>query len=133
MAANVQPIFPALPSIGIASLTAAAAITSRNNITGTTGLTPLTPVSTNGKRVDAITVSAKGTTTAGAVDLWIYNGTTSFYFASLDITANTASTTNDPLTLTRTFLNLTLPATYQLLVSETVQQDLNVFAFGGDY
>jgi hypothetical protein len=133
MAANNAPIFPVAPIVGIASLTSATALTARTNITGTAGLTQLTVATTNGKRVDAITVSAKGTTVAGAVDLWIYNGTTSFYFASIDITANTASTTNDPLTVTRTFANLVLPAACQLFVSETVQQDLNVFAFGGDY
>lgn len=133
MSANLAPIFPAAPVVGIASLTSATAITSRANITGTTGLTQLTATSTNGMRVDQITVSAKGTTAAGALDLWIYNGTTSFYFGSIDITANTASTTNDPFTAAKTFTTLVLPPTYQLFISESVSQDLNVFAFGGVY
>lgn len=133
MAANTAPIFPVTPLVGIASLTAAVALASRANIAGTVGLTQLTPTTTNGLRVDNITVSAKGTTVAGTVDLWIYNGVTSVYFGSIDISANTASTTTDPFTLSKSFTNLVLPPTYQLFVSETVQQDLNVFAFGGSY
>jgi hypothetical protein len=133
MAANIQPIFPATPVVGIATLTSATAITSRANITGTTGLVQLTPTSTNGKRVDAITVKGKGTTVASNVHIWIYNGTTSFLFDEFDVTAITATNTVDSFTLTKTYANLALPATYQLYVSETVQTDVNVFAFGGDY
>lgn len=133
MAANNAPIFPAAPVIGIASLVSATPITSRADITGTTGLRQLTATSTNGARIDQITVSSKGTSVAGTVDLWVYDGTTSHYFASFDITANTASTTVDPFTVSRSFTNLVLPATYQLFISETVQQDLSVFALGGSY
>lgn len=133
MAANTAPIFPVAPVIGIASFTAAVALASRANIVGTAGLTQLTATSVSGLRVDTITVSAKGNTAAGAVDLWVYDGVTSRYFGSIDISANTASTTTDPFTLSKSFTNLVLPPTYQLFVSETVQQDLNVFAFGGSY
>jgi hypothetical protein len=133
VAANTAPIFPLSPVVGIATLTSATAVTSLANITGTTGLTQLTPTSTNGKRIDAITVKGKGTTVASKLDIWIYNGTTSFIFDEFDVTATTASNTADAFILTKTYSNLVLPATYQLFVSETVQTDLNVFAFGGDY
>lgn len=133
MAANTSPIFPVAPVIGIGTLTAATAITSRANITGTTGLTQLTPVSTNGRRVDSIRVKGKATTVASALGVWIYNGTTSFLFDEIDISAVTASTTVDSFEVDVTYVNLTLPPTYQLYISETVQTDVNVFAFGGDY
>ena len=133
MAANAQPIFPNSPVIGIATLTSATALTSRANVTGTTGLTQLTPTSTNGKRVDSITVKGKATTVASNVFIWMYNGTTSFLFDEFDVTAVTAANTTDSFTLTRTYTNLVIPPTYQLYVSETVQTDVNVFAFGGDY
>jgi hypothetical protein len=133
MSANIQPVFPVAPVIGIATLTSATAITSRANITGTTGLVQLTPTSTNGKRIDAITVKGKGTTVASNVHIWMYNGTTSFLFDEFDVTAITAANTTDSFTLTKLYSNLVLPPTYQLYVSETVQTDVNVFAFGGDY
>ena len=133
MAANTSPIFPLTPIVGIATLTTATAITSRANITGTTGLTLLTATSTNGTRIDSIVVTAKGTSLANLVDIWIYNGTTSFLYAEIAVTAITANTTTAAYTITTTFNTLTLPPTYQLYISEQVQSDLTVFAFGGQY
>ena len=136
MAANTSPIFPLTPIVGIATLTSATAITSRANITGTTGLVQLTATSTNGTRVDAITVTAKGTTVANLVDIWVYNGTTSYLYAEIAVTAITPSTTTAAFTSTTTFANLTLPPTYQLFISEqvgTTSADFNVVAFGGQY
>ena len=136
MASNTSPIFPLTPIVGIATLTAATAITSRANITGTTGLVQLTATSTNGTKVDAITVTAKGTTVANIVDIWIYNGTTSFLYAEITVSAVTPSTTVQAFITTVPFNNLVLPPTYQLYISEqvgTTSADLNVMAFGGQY
>ena len=133
MPANTTPIFPLAPIVGTATLTSATAITSRANITGTTGLVQITATSTNGTRVDAINVKSKATSVASIISIWIYNGTTSFLYDEFDVTAITASTTVDSFTLTKTYNNLTLPPTYQLFISETVQTDVNVFAFGGTY
>lgn len=133
MAANTTPIFPNAPIVGVATLTSATAITSRANITGTTGLVQLTATSTNGTRIDAITVTGKGTTVASIVDIWVYNGTTSYLYAEILVGAVTASTTVAAFTTTQTFNSLVLPPTYQLYISEQVQTDLNVMAFGGTY
>lgn len=133
MAANNSPIFPASPLIGIATLTAAAVITARTNIAGVTGLAVLTPVSTNGKRIDAITIKSKATSVASILSIWLYNGTTSFLLDEIDVAAVVASNTVDSFTVTRNYSTLVLPPTFQLYVSQTVQTDLNVFAFGGDY
>lgn len=133
MAANTTPIFPLAPIVGIATLTTATAVTSRANITGTTGLTQLTATSTDGTRIDAITVKGKATTVASNVFVWIYNGTTSFLFDEFDVTAVTAANTTDSFTLTKSYTNLVLPPTYQLYISETVQTDVTAFAFGGTY
>lgn len=137
MSANTAPIFPVAPLLGIASLTAPNAIASRANVVtaapAAASYAQLTPITANGARVDSITVSAKGSTVAGALDIWLFDGAKLVYFTSFDITANTASTTNDPFTITRTFTSLVLPPTYQLYVSAQVQQDFNVYAFGGSY
>lgn len=133
MAANTTPIFPNTPVVGIATLTSATAITSRANITGTTGLTQLTATSTNGTRVDQITVKGKGTTSASNVCVWMYNGTTSFLIDEIDVPAVTAANTTDSALISKSYSTLVLPPTYQLYISQTVQTDLNVFAFGGQY
>jgi len=133
MPANIQPIFPAAPAIGIATFTGATALTSRANIIGTTGLTPLTPVSTNGKRVDAITIKGKGTTVTSLVGIWLFNGTTSFLIDEIPVSAATPGGGTESFTVTRPYANLVLPPNHQLFVSQQVQTDVNVLAYGGDY
>jgi hypothetical protein len=136
MAANTSPIFPLTPIVGIATLTAATAITSRANITGTTGLVQLTATSTNGTKIDSITVEAKGTTVANIIGIWMYNGTTSYLYAEIPVTAVTPSTTVSAFTTTVTYNNLVIPPTYQLYISEqvgTTSADFNIYAFGGQY
>lgn len=123
-------------AVGIATLTSPSAITTRTNITGTTGLVQLTPTSTNGKRVDFIRSQAKGTTAAGLLFLWLYNGTTSFLIDEIVVSAITPNTTQVGFKLDTSYLSLgsiNLPPTYQLFVSSTVTQDFNITAHGGDY
>jgi hypothetical protein len=133
MPVNAAPIFPVAPIVGIATLTTATAVTTRANIVGTTGLVLLTATSTFGTRIDQITIKSKATSVASNVFIWVYNGTSAFLFDELDVVAITASTTADSYTLSKTYNNLVLPPTFQLYVSETVQTDLTVFAFGGVY
>jgi hypothetical protein len=133
MPVNAAPIFPVAPIVGIATLTTATAVTTRANIVGTTGLVLLTATSTFGTRIDQITIKSKATSVAANVFIWVYNGTSAFLFDELDVVAITASTTADSYTLSKTYNNLVLPPTFQLYVSETVQTDLTVFAFGGVY
>jgi hypothetical protein len=135
-----KAVFPQIPDTEIATLTSPTAITSRANITGTTGLVQLTalPV-TNPKRVDAIVVKSKGTSLAGILSLWIYNGTTSYLYDEIDLTAVTPSTTLSSMKATRNYLadqaqgSIQLGLTEQLYVSVSVTQDLTVFATTGQY
>jgi len=138
MAANTAPIFPLTPVIGIATLVAPTAITSRANITGTTGLVQLTATSTNGTKVPMITVKAKATSVATNLFVWMYNGTTSYLFDEIDIPIISASNTVDSYFTAKNYeilygASIVLPPTYQLYISVSVQQDLNVFAHGGTY
>jgi hypothetical protein len=133
MAAGTSPIFPNVPIIGIASLVSNTAVTARTVITGTTGLTQLTTTSTNGTRIDAITVKAQGTSVAGLLDIWVYNGTTSYLYDEIAISAVTANTTVAATANTITYTMLTIPPTYQLFTSQTVSSNVTVYAFGGEY
>jgi len=133
MAAGTSPIFPNVPIIGIASLVSNTAVTARTVITGTTGLTQLTTTSTNGTRIDAITVKAQGTSVAGLLDIWVYNGTSSYLYDEIAYAAVTANTVVASNVATQTYNTLTLPPTYQLFVSQQVSSNVSVFAFGGQY
>ena len=133
MAANTSPIFPLTPIVATNSLVSATPITTGANITGTAGLALLVPTSTNGTRVDNITVRAQGTTVASTVYIWINDGTTSRLFDQIDIAAVTATTTVDSAYVSRGYTALTLPPTYTVYISQTVATNVNVFAFGGTY
>lgn len=133
MAKTYSPPMAQTATIGIATLTTATAITSRANITGTTGLVQLTPVFTEDKRLDLVTIKAKAISVAGLISIWMYNGTTSFIWDEIPCTAITASTTTASDFNQRFYQNVTIPINSQLFISETVQQDYTVFAFGPNY
>lgn len=130
MAMTATPVFAQTPKTFIATLTSPTAITSRSNITGTTGLVKLTDTTTNGFRLDNITVKAKETTVAGKVGIWVYNGTTSYLWKEIDVTAVTASTTVAAFESSTDFEATNLEPTQQLYVSSTIDQDFNVYANG---
>lgn len=133
MPANTSPVFALTPVIGVATLTTPTAVTSRANITGTTNLTLIDTAGTNGTRVSQIYIRAKGNTVAASVFIWIYNGTTSFLFDEFIVTAVTASNTAEAFNTTRYYDNLVLPSGFSLYASTTIQQDYNVYSFGGDF
>lgn len=127
------PVFAQTPKLFVATLTSPTAVTSRANITGTTGLTKLTDLQTNGLRVDSIQVVSKGTSSAGIVFVWLYDGTTSYLWDQIDISAVTGSTTLDSIAVSKTYTSKNLTPTQQLYVSISVTQDVNVFLDGGAY
>jgi hypothetical protein len=133
MPAGTSPIFPQVPSIGIASLVSNTAVTSRSVIVGTTGLTQLTPNSTNGTRVDFIEVQGQGTTVATIINIWLNDGTNSYLVEEISLPATTANTTSVAATTTVSYTKLTLPPTNRLFVSQQVSANVTVFAFGGQY
>lgn len=127
------PVFAQTPKLFVATLTSPTAVTSRSNITGTTGLTKLTDLQTNGLRVDSIQVVSKGTSSAGIVFVWLYDGTTSYLWDQIDISAVTGSTTLDSIAVSKTYTSKNLTPSQQLYVSISVTQDVNVFLDGGAY
>jgi hypothetical protein len=133
MPANTTPIFPVTPIIGIATLTGATAITTYVNITGTTGLTQLTATSTNGTRIDTISVLGKATTVASKITIWLYDGTTSYVVDEILITAVTLANTTAEFSAQKSYTTMVLPPTYQLFISQTVSTNVNVLAYGGQY
>lgn len=113
---------------GVATLTTPTAVTSRANITGTTGLVELKPVTTNGTKVYEIAWKSKGTSVAGILSIWRYDGTTSYLFDEIAIGGITPSTTVVSERGSKTYANLSLKSTEALYISTTVVQDLTAFA-----
>lgn len=133
MAMTATPVFAQTPKTFIATLTSPTAITSRANITGTTGLVKLTDTTTNGFRLDNITVKAKETTVAGTVCIWVYNGTTSHLWKEIAVSAVTASTTVAAFESSTDYTATNLEPTQQYYVSSTIDQDFTIYANGGSW
>jgi len=148
MAVTATPIFTQAPYLKTLSLAAVTACTTRAP-TATASLAAaniieLTPTSTNGRRIDSITVSACSTsitaaTVAQIVGIWAWDGTTAYLIKEIDVTAVTPSTTVDAFTTTwYPTIPLVLPAAFKLFASTTVTTTaatsaLQVTAMGGDY
>lgn len=141
MAANTAPIFPITPVAQGLSVVSASALTSRAAITGTTGLSLCFTAGSNGSRIDTIILQATGTTLAGLIDLWIFDGTTSrliYETAVTVVTPNTTTTVGFNANIsTTTFCGgvpLTIPSGYALYCSSQVASQLiGVTTVGGHY
>lgn len=113
---------------GIAALVSPTAVTARTNIVGTTGLVLLKAATTNGCKVRRIVWRSAGTSSVGILSLWVHNGTTSFLFDELELTAMTPSTTLVAANGSKAYDDFMLAPTEALYASVTVMQSLNVFA-----
>jgi hypothetical protein len=137
MAANNLPINPVAPFASFADLTASTACAKRGPIAtadlATNNLVELATTTTNGLRVDKITVQASSTsitsaTAANLVQIWEWNGTTAYLIDELAISALTPSTTVAAFSTSKLYLNKVLPPTFKLYVSNTVTTAANTTA-----
>lgn len=133
MAGNVNPIFVATPKIGMGRISAAN--TARDG-TGTT--VDIITGSTNGTRVDRVHVRAQGTTTAGMVRLFIYDGTNVRFWDEISVTAITPSATVQVFEATLVTPDsasplLVLPNNYVLRAATHNAETFDVIAHAGDY
>lgn len=147
MAAGTTAIFPATPFAITASLTAVTACTTRApTVTASlaaANISLLCASSTNGRRVDKISVQACSTsitapTAAQTVLIWMWDGTTAYVIDEFLVTVVTPSTTVAAFNTFKTYPNLVLPAAFALYMSTTVTTTaattaLSVVVYGGDY
>lgn len=133
MSANAN--FIATPKTG--SINIATANLLRDG-TGTMGTVLTAP--TTGSRIDTVCITAQGSTTAGAVRLFIHDGTTTRFLTEVLVPAVTASTTVSPFSVTLSplqgnfWLPLVLQSAYSLRASTNNAEAFNVHAvLAGDF
>ena len=147
MAANINPIFPVTPYMVSANLSAVTACTTRAptltaNLAAA-NIVQLTTTSTNGRRVDRITVYASSTsmtapTASQLVGIWAWDGTTAYLVDEIVVSVVTPSTTVTAYSGSKTYDDFVMPAAFKLYVSTTVTTTaattaLTVTLYGGDY
>lgn len=100
----------------------------------------------NGSRIDEITITAAGTTTANVVRIFLYglpttavagsvntSNTTYYLYQEVLISAITPSASVPAFTTTLTFNSLVLPSGASLRVTTNNAETYHVSAFGGDF
>jgi hypothetical protein len=134
MPANNYPVFILTPKIGMARIT-----TANTNRDGTGTLGDCMTGSTFGTRVDRIRIMATGTTTAGMVRFYIYDGTNNRLWRELAVTAITPSATvlgytNEIMTPDTQSPLLVLPSASHILRASTHNgEQFDIVTHGGDF
>jgi hypothetical protein len=122
------PIYVGTPKTWQAAISAA-----NTNRDGTGTVVDVVSGGSSGSRIDKVRVVASGTTTAGAVRLYLYDGTNTYLIKELLVTAATPSTTvavwdgewdADGIILTT--------STWKLRASTNNAEAFKVFVKGGD-
>ncbi len=108
--------------------------TANTNRDGTGTLGNVFAAGASGSRIDSVKIVATGTTTAGVVRLFIYDGTNNRLLSEHLVGAITPSTTVEVYNTEITYENgLILPTNYILKASTNNAETFNLHAIGGDY
>lgn len=131
---STTPNFPGTP-ISTAVAVSATANTSRASTVGVpANSVAVSPVAANGARVDQINVNGLGTTVAGIIIIWHYDGTNSVPILEIPVTAVTPSTTAAAFATSVVPPNALLGANCRLYATSTVASQLAaVGMYGGAF
>lgn len=115
--------------------TAAVSISTANTArdgTGTLGI--VLTAGASGSRIETLTVTATGTTAAGMVRLFLYDGTTFYLWREVSVSAKTPSATEAAFTSTLSALGLVLGAGWSLRAGTHNAEAFNIIAtMAGDF
>lgn len=135
MATSPYPIAAQVP-VSLSIALSATANTSRAVSTGVpTNAVLISPATnTSGVRVDQISINGTGTTVAGQVVIWLYDGTNGYPIDELAITVIAPSTTVAAFQLLKPYSSFNLQPTHKLYATSQVASQLAVVGMlGGAY
>lgn len=113
---------------------AAVSATADTSYTAPTHAVSIVAAGASGSKIDEIRFQAIGTTIAGTITVFLYDGTNYHLWDCVYVPAVTASTTAPPWQVVKTYANLVLPSGWTLYASSTVASQLvSVAASGGSF
>ena len=125
------------PQFASTALVGSAVVSSSadTSYTAPTHSTSIVTGGTNGSKIDEIRYQGTGTTVAGTLTIFLYDGSTYHLVDVINVPAVTASTTAAPWQYIKPYANLVIPSSsWSLVVSSTVGSQLvNVTATGGSF
>lgn len=118
-------------TVRAAAAQVSVANTARN---GTGAIVTVFTAGANGSRIDDISIDAIATTTAGVVRLFINDGTTSYLFQEILVTATTPSTTVAVWNTTLLNQAIIIPSGWSLRASTNNAETFNIIVTrAGDF
>jgi hypothetical protein len=124
---SAYPQYAATPIVALGQVA-----TANTNRDGTGTLATILTAGTSGTRIDQVVVEGTGTSTAGMVRLFIYDGTNTRMFDEVPIAAVTPSASVACFRQVNTY-GIVLPAGYLLKASVHNAETYNVTAIGANY
>lgn len=114
---------------------AVAQVTTANtNRNGTGTIVTVFTAGSSGSRIDDISIDATGTTTAGVVRLFLNDGSTSYLWQEILVTAVTPSTTQAVWSYALLNLALVIPTGWSLRASTNNAETFNILVTrAGDF
>lgn len=112
---------------------AAAISTADTSRTAPSNVGTLVTAGSSGSRVDEISITAAGTSTANVVRIFLYNGSTYFLKEEVLVTATTPSASVPAFTTTLRYDSFVIPNAWSVRVTTNNTETYHVTAFGGDF
>jgi len=123
----------AIVGTGLAHATLDTSLTAPTNVTT---LTFSTAIGASGAKIEEVRVIGVGTTAAGVLNLFLYDGSTYHLVDQVAITAVTSSTTANAFFMSLRYDNLFIPNGWSMRFTNTVsgnQSLLKVIALGANF
>jgi hypothetical protein len=127
-----SPAFAATPNRGFGLVSA----TLDTSLTAPTNVTTIFTAGASGSKVDEIDLTGVGTTAAGVVNVFLYDGANYHLIDQFLVTGVTSSTTAIAFSAKHTYENLLLVSGDSIRVTNTVagnQSLISCIASGGDF
>jgi hypothetical protein len=123
------PAYAASPNVGMVQISTAN--TNKDGTTGTYGT--LFTAGASGSRIDRITITSTGTTTAGMVRLFVNDGSNARLWLEVPIPAVTPSASTPGFSFSTPIEDFAIDTGWSIKCSTEIAETFNVFAFGGDF
>lgn len=125
-----SPVFTATPHVEVTNIS-----TANTNRNGTGTIATVFTAGASGSRVDRIIVHATVTTTAGAVRLFLYDGTNYRLWKEVDVDAVTVGASTEAFNSTVILNNFFIPGTSgfnRVAASTEAAESFNITVMGSD-
>lgn len=112
----------------------AVSATADTSYTAPTNITTIVTAGTSGSKIDEIVFMGDGSTVAGTVNVFLFDGSNYHIYDSVGVVAVTAGAQAPPWRMVKTYANLLIANGWSLRVTSTVASQLIVVsAFGGSF